>query len=573
MICCPMRTPCLLAAVALATANDAPLVGSLRLLRGTLDAAPPGSLNVPALYELRSCLGQALADPDEQGLTRLHRAVLDCDVERVGTLLQAGADHEAGAGLLEVKPLHLSILNGDERTAVLEKMLSAGCAADVVDKYGTTALHAAATLNLPHCTGLLLAHGADLTRPGPKGASCLQLAAWSNAAEAASVLIEAGASAADPPADSKGRFPTHAAAEKDAAETLEVLIEAGADFERGDERTGRRPLHYSVRSCNCCDPACTSVRSLQLLLELGCDPTAEDRRGWTAVHMAAELNRPAPLRLLLERGTSPDGSGGAGVPPLVLAAHTGARESVAVLLAAGASLEARDPHGASPLHAAAANPQGLTLEQLLDAGAAADAVDDAGLSACHYAARAGSVPALKLLRRRGLPLHNVARRTGWTPLHAAANYSQVGATRYLLARGGKGARAARRERRHGASPLHVAAEALGRGTGGCTCHRCVRLQARRVQTMEMLLDAGVPTAGAAHVSAASDDGVGLRLLRARRADLWAKDGQGRTPLQLARAATRGKSSRAVRALLMMAGAPRDQEGAEAGVEKGAAGRD
>lgn len=96
--------------------------------------------------------------PDESGLTRVHRSVIEQDVAWLDMLVAGGADYTAAAGPLAVQPLHLAVLSGDERTACLDRLLSAGVPPDAPDAKGTTSLHAASTLNLPNvCTRLLKA--------------------------------------------------------------------------------------------------------------------------------------------------------------------------------------------------------------------------------------------------------------------------------------------------------------------------------------------------------------------------------------------------------------------------------
>ena len=119
----------------------------------------------------------------------------------------------------------------------------------------------------------------------------------------------------------------------------------------------------------------------------------------------------------------------------------------------------------------------------------------------------------------------------------------------------------------GWTPLHLAAHRLGRGTDGCNCKRCLRLQKRQRQCMRLLLEHGASAdepddrqATAAHLAAAHDDTVGLRLLRAYGANLWIGDEDGETPLRIAR--RYHKPSRFVRTLLLLSdgGASREPEG-------------
>ena len=98
----------------------------------------------------------------------------------------------------------------------------------------------------------------------------------------------------------------------------------------------------------------------------------------------------------------------------------------------------------------------------------------------------------------------------------------------------------------GRTPLLLAVQALGEGTGGCSCPSCKQLVRRRARTVQLLLRAGGEASHRrawggltpAHVCAMGRDStgqvLGLRLLRASRAPLWARDGAGLTPLAQAR---------------------------------------
>ena len=163
----------------------------LRQLQETLSGAESSSLRHldPAeLASLASELRGAISAPDAEGLTRLHRAVMEQDNRRVQRLLAASADVEAAAGPLGVRPLHLAVLAGDERTGVLEQLIKAGADPAARDARGTGAIHAAVALNLPHVTDLLLGAGVGPEGKGAKGALPIQLAAWANAAEAIEAL-------------------------------------------------------------------------------------------------------------------------------------------------------------------------------------------------------------------------------------------------------------------------------------------------------------------------------------------------------------------------------------------------
>ena len=409
-----------------------------------------------------------------------------------------------------MRPLHLAVLAGDERTGVLEQLIKAGADPAARDARGTGAIHAAVALNLPHVTDLLLGAGVA-PEEGRQG----------RAADPAGGVGERGRGDRSAPRAARRRrrlrrarrrTACHAAAAADSVEALEVLVDCGANAEAQDRR-GRRPLHYAVRACRCADPDCTRTRALRLLLERGADHSPRDGGGWTPLHLAAEHNRIAALRMLLDAGVPPDAYDAEGsCTPLMLAAHAGARKTLSALLEAGADVSARDASRVTALQAAAAGGRAKALRLLLAAGAAANVTDDVGSSAAFYAARAGSAGCLRALHDAGGDVH-APNQFGWTPLHAASNFSQCEAVGALL----RGAAAAPSPADEvGWTPLHVASNRVG-STGGCECPGCLRTRARGLQCMRLLLRRGAKRdladtqgATAAHIAAAHDCGAALR---------------------------------------------------------------
>jgi len=543
----------------LAGANS--LVGQLQSLKATV--SEPELIGLlqrdvtlrENVEDLERSLRQTLDGPDEHGLSRLHVATIEQDAERCESLLRAGADPETQAGSVAVRPLHLAVLAGDQNTGCLRSLLRAGAAPNARDSRGTTALHAAAALNLPHTASLLLEHGASPRLRGARGVRALQLAGAGNAAEAAQVLLSAGAEA--DATDARGRTASHAAAASDGAEVLELLHEGGADLERHD-RKGWTPLHHAVRACRCSDPQCGRVRALQFLLgPAGCAALPRDRAGWTPLHVAAEHERIAALRQLLaapQRGgecLDVDAPGPHGCTPLMLASHAGARRCTAALLEAHARLEERDEGGATALCAAAAGRHHHAMRQLLQAGADAHAVDHSGSGVAFFAAQGGSAACVRLLREAGADL-SAPNSGGWSPLHAAANSSHVEAVVALCEAGAP----AHSQDGHGWTPLMLATHSIGQP--GCRCKGCVKRRSRSLRCMRVLLNTGAACdaaarcgATAAHLAAAHDSAAALRLLRQHGADLWREDGEGHTPLQVARATSERQPSQAARLLLLL----------------------
>jgi hypothetical protein len=92
--------------------HAAPVVNRLRSLSALLENVADRELPMPPelksqLVQLGHTLRQELNQADELGLTRVHRSVIEQDIDRLDALLLAGADYERPAGELNVIPLHL----------------------------------------------------------------------------------------------------------------------------------------------------------------------------------------------------------------------------------------------------------------------------------------------------------------------------------------------------------------------------------------------------------------------------------------------------------------------------------
>lgn len=84
-----------------------------------------------------------------------------------------------------------------------------------------------------------------------------------------------------------------------------------------------------------------SVDELQHQLANGGDINAKDRRGQTAVMIAARDGHPNLIAWLVERGAALDGTGKYGLSPLMVAVVRGHTEVVRRLVAAGADTTLR----------------------------------------------------------------------------------------------------------------------------------------------------------------------------------------------------------------------------------------
>ena len=137
----------------------------------------------------------------------------------------------------------------------------------------------------------------------------LHFAARIGQADAAGILLDAGADPNAPLAKSAGT-PLHYAANVDAAEIAKLLLAKGAKTE-AKAVNGRTPLHFAAAKGN--------EASIKVLLGAGADPNAADPQGQTPLHLAAAAGHASAVRALLGGGADPEIPNGEGAVPADLA--------------------------------------------------------------------------------------------------------------------------------------------------------------------------------------------------------------------------------------------------------------
>lgn len=97
------------------------------------------------------------------------------------------------------------------------------------------------------------------------------------------------------------------------------------------------------------------IRLIKELLSDGIAPNLADRKGWTALHFAAQNNDAETADLLLKNGASPENRDHFGNTPLFRAvfSYRGYDDCISVLLKAGANPDVINNHGVSPRSLAA----------------------------------------------------------------------------------------------------------------------------------------------------------------------------------------------------------------------------
>jgi ankyrin repeat protein len=407
--------------------------------------------------------------PQIDGMTALHWATYQDDLETVELLVRAGANVKA-ANRYRVTPLQLACTNGNG--AIVELLLKAGADPNSALPGGETALMTAARTGKLGPVKALLSRGADVNSKDDRlGQTALMWAAAEGHAEVVQELIKAGA---DFRARlSSGLTPLLFAVREGRGGVVRALLAAGVDVNEtvqpqasGPRRGygGRRPpggasaLLLAVTNAH--------YELAAMLLDAGADPNA-DLPGYTVLHAITSVRKPG----VGDNDPAPEGSGslasidlvkklaarGAnlnarmtkranlantrlneiGATPFLLAALTADAELMRTLAALGADPLLPNADNSTPLMAAAglatrspgedAGTESEVLEALqvaLDLGADVNAVDKNGETAMHGAAYKNLPKVVQFLADKGakIEIWNQKNKHGWTPLLIAEGY-------------------------------------------------------------------------------------------------------------------------------------------------------
>jgi ankyrin repeat protein len=257
----------------------------------------------------------ASAEPgtrNDDGLTNIHWAAVQGDLEKLQRLLDAGGDVNA--------------------------KVTAGSMIPFVG--GDTPLHLAAADGHLEVARFLLSRGADPTAANSRGVTPLHRAVGHP--ELAALLCDAGANLNA--ADETGRTALHWAANiPGSAAAMKVLLDHRAQPLVKD-RDGLTPLHIAARSAD--------ADAVAVLLRDDVAADVADYFGVTPLHLAAAAGGPAAghvTAMLVEAGAQVDPRDDFGVTPLLAATRANRPESIQVLVAATADPNLGDLYGSSPL--------------------------------------------------------------------------------------------------------------------------------------------------------------------------------------------------------------------------------
>ena len=200
------------------------------------------------------------------------------------------------------------------------------------------------------------------------------------------------------------------AAEMENVETFQKLFKS-LDLKKLTNQQKARALTGAAKHLDC----------LKIVLSAGFDVNLANEKKQTALHIAANRDKPEAVRLLLENGADVRVRDYAGFTPLHNAAEHGETENVKLLLEKDASLiEARTDSGATPLMCTGNSDNNVaTMALLIKMGAKVDVkIDGASSTALMFAASWGRAELVELLINAGAKVNSTNDR--WSVLGAAA---------------------------------------------------------------------------------------------------------------------------------------------------------
>jgi uncharacterized protein len=458
-----------------------------------------------------------------------------------------------------VKPLHRASVRllG---TAILALFLADATAQTVFEDTGdgTTPLHWAVYHNQVREVDKLIAAGADVNARNDYGSSPLSEAAITGNVEVIRKLLAAGAKVEQANAD--GMTPLMIIARTSNVEAAKLLLKQGAQVNAREQWRGQTALMWAAAEAQ---PA-----MVKLLIEHGADVnarsrvndwerqvTAEPRKqarpagGFTPLLYAARRGCAQCAQLLLDGGADINLGDPDRVTPLLLATLNLNFDTAALLVRRGADVNKWDTWGRAPLFAA-------VDVNTLPTGGRADrpSLDQTpGIELIAMLLKAGANPDMQL---KLFPPYRSLRddrgadamlTIGTTPLLRAAKAGDTQAVKLLL-----------QHKAHvelpninGITPLLAAA---GIGSSALDTRGRYKTEADAAESVKLLLAAGANVHSkdrngqtALHGAASNGWDLAVTALVEGKADLFAKDARGRTPVDLTKgeAGTGGRAAGSV----------------------------
>ena len=297
--------------------------------------------------------GEDVQTAHADGMTALHWAALNGDLEIAAALVYAGANLEAVTRIGHHTPLHVAAKSG--HPTVVRALLTAGSNPTATTTSGTTPLHLAAGAGNAEAVAALLDHGADVNaRELTWGQTPLMFAAASNRLGPVNVLMERGA---DLELSTKVvDLPEIDAVDRSAGQRREEVLDGFRAAAPAHEQESWQPSASQVQA------ATRAAREVQA------HPETAQQEG--------EDGEPLP-RGTPSAYTERVGKQG-GLTPLLHAARQGHTEVALALLYAGADIDKVSGDHTSPLQIATMNGHFDLALRLVERGADPNLATDAG---------------------------------------------------------------------------------------------------------------------------------------------------------------------------------------------------
>lgn len=203
-----------------------------------------------------------------------------------------------------------------DRAGVVQAVRHSNEDVDAVDQHGRTALHEAASGGHYSVASTLLdlgrGYSIDINRQDNMGQTPLAAAAAAGSDKVLQLLLQAGADPRQP--DTRGVTPLMLAVEQSSLQCLRLLLKTPANPPDVDATDcfGSTAL---MRAC----AAEEQKRCAELLLSHGASPNEADKRGRSALHLAAELGSLDLVKQLHRAGADLQARDGKGLLPINMA--------------------------------------------------------------------------------------------------------------------------------------------------------------------------------------------------------------------------------------------------------------
>ncbi|KIW48394.1 uncharacterized protein PV06_00983 [Exophiala oligosperma] len=363
-----------------------------------------------------------LDTPGPRGLTPLHKAAEQGNVDIVTALLQAGA-LVAAQDNSGMTALHLAARRG--HLSLVRLLVLAGGLVDIQDRDGLCPLDYAATGGYTEVVRYLLENGGNMWHKGHEAWTPLHRAARGGHTDTVSFFLQHHGDVLA--ADLRGNIPIHLAVRSGSMSTTRVLLEFGSQLKREQifvqDRKGSTPrtvafftAHYDIHKylraeewallgtepsdANILTSAIERGDLEAVRIHLTNNPDALyqcDEDGQPPLHVSLQEKQRAIVDFLLESGASIESVGYHGWRPIHIAASLGNLELVDVCLNHGADVKSRTQTRQTAMHKAASSHSAAVVRRLIEAGADPNDRNDRGMTALHVAAHQNDIQTVRLL--------------------------------------------------------------------------------------------------------------------------------------------------------------------------------